>query len=162
MPIPPWYKQVWPWVLIGMPAASVVIGFTLLYFATLDPDGLVVDDYYREGRAINQNMARQREAERLGLEGEFDLDLENGTARLRLSDAAEDVSRVQLRLLHPTRAQHDLEGILYRDLSGALFGTIGTPRQAYWRVVIEPEDGSWRLKGRLRLPGNGRTVLNPS
>jgi len=161
MNIPPWYKQGWPWVLIGMPLASMVIGFTLLYFAILDPDGLVVDDYYKQGRAINQDMARQRQAEQMGLLGELNLDTDNGTVSLHLPEVAAGVTQVKLYLLHPTRAHYDLQGVLYRDLSGALFGMINQPRNAHWRVMVEPEDQAWRLKGRLRVPGNGSTVLNP-
>lgn len=40
----PWYKEPWPWVIISIPAAAVVMGFTTLYLALTNPDHLVVDD----------------------------------------------------------------------------------------------------------------------
>ena len=42
--IKPWYREPWPWVAIGIPAAAVIMGFTTLYLALANPDFLVVDD----------------------------------------------------------------------------------------------------------------------
>jgi len=35
--IKPWYREPWPWVAIGIPAAAVIMGLTTLYLA-LAPD----------------------------------------------------------------------------------------------------------------------------
>ena len=37
----PWHKQLWPWLLIAPPAASIVGGFALLWMAIASDDGLV-------------------------------------------------------------------------------------------------------------------------
>lgn len=37
----PWYRQLWPWLLILPPAAAVVGGFATLYLAVSRPDALV-------------------------------------------------------------------------------------------------------------------------
>jgi hypothetical protein len=42
--IKPWYREPWPWVAIGIPAAAVIMGLTTLYLALAHPDYLVVDD----------------------------------------------------------------------------------------------------------------------
>jgi len=42
--IKPWYREPWPWVAIGIPAAAVIMGLTTLYLALANPDFLVVDD----------------------------------------------------------------------------------------------------------------------
>src|SRR5690606_40709111 len=54
--IPPWYKQFWPWFLISILVFAVVIGLGLLYVSMLNPDSMVRDNYYKEGRAINMHM----------------------------------------------------------------------------------------------------------
>lgn len=43
-PSKPWYREPWPWVAIGIPAAAVVMGFVTLYLALANPDYLVVDE----------------------------------------------------------------------------------------------------------------------
>ena len=40
----PWYKEPWPWVIISIPAAAVIMGFITLYLALANPDYLVVKD----------------------------------------------------------------------------------------------------------------------
>ena len=50
----PWYRQFWPWFLIALPATVVVAGLTTWWIAAHKADSLVVDDYYKEGLAINR------------------------------------------------------------------------------------------------------------
>ena len=83
----PWYRQFWPWFIIALPASAVIAGLTTVYIAFDEPDGLVVDDYYKEGLAINQTLARDQRAAQLGLSAlvtpggkgdEFSVDLRRG------------------------------------------------------------------------------------
>jgi hypothetical protein len=41
-----------------MPATAVVAGFITLWLAITSFDGLVADDYYKQGLAINQTLAK--------------------------------------------------------------------------------------------------------
>ena len=58
----PWYKQAWPWILISLPVFSVLKAVHTVYIMNQQSPDLVVDDYYAEGKAINQNLSRYREA----------------------------------------------------------------------------------------------------
>ena len=40
----PWYREPWPWVIIAIPLAAVIMGMTTLYLAISNPDYLVVDE----------------------------------------------------------------------------------------------------------------------
>jgi len=45
----PWYKEPWPWVIISIPLAAVIMGFITLYLALTRPDYLVVEqEQYHE------------------------------------------------------------------------------------------------------------------
>jgi len=146
MAVTPWYKQFWPWVLIGLPASAVVAGIATLFIALDQPVSLVVDDYYKQGLAINQNRDRQRRAEAQGLGGEFALAADLGTASLSLNQAL-DVTQLNLRLVHPTRASEDRAGSLTVDMHGNLSGLIKPPSAGRWQIIVEPPDGEWRLTG---------------
>jgi hypothetical protein len=162
----PWYKQFWPWFLIGLPASAVIAGIITLFIALADPDGLVVADYYRAGLAINRDFARQRAAEQLGLGGELVLNSSANKLSLQLTTAAgksiAEPATLALRLVHPTRAQKDLSATLYKDMSGHLSGLLHIPQAGRWQVVVEPEDGTWQLSGVLELPDQTITILSPS
>ena len=58
----PWYRQFWPWFLILLPASVVVAGLTTLYIANRHADDLVVDDYYKDGLAINRQLEKKQRA----------------------------------------------------------------------------------------------------
>ena len=63
----PWYKERWTWLLMLMPATAIVAGFITLWLAITSFDGLVADDYYKQGLAINQTLARANAAQERGL-----------------------------------------------------------------------------------------------
>lgn len=48
----PWYRQVWPWLLIIPPAGAVIGGMITLYLAVTRPDVLVRKDCVRDGATI--------------------------------------------------------------------------------------------------------------
>lgn len=155
-----WYQQFWPWFLIAFPAVAVVAGIATLVIAAYEPDGLVVSDYYKQGLAINQDMARQRAAQALGLAGEFSIN-SDGVVNVQLSQASVKYQQLQLRLVHPTRAHKDLDAVLERTPVGGLHGVIDVPSVGQWKVVVEPLAQDWRLVGKLSIPDRAVIKLHP-
>jgi hypothetical protein len=45
----PWYRQLWPWLLIIPPAVAVIGGGLTLYLAITRPDALVRQDCVKDG-----------------------------------------------------------------------------------------------------------------
>jgi hypothetical protein len=45
----PWYRHVWPWLLIVPPAAAVGGGGITLYLAVTRPDTLIQKDCFKDG-----------------------------------------------------------------------------------------------------------------
>jgi hypothetical protein len=67
----PWYREPWPWLLMLGPVVVIVAGFVTAYLAVVSNDGLVEDDYYKQGLAVNQRTARDQRAAELGIEVEL-------------------------------------------------------------------------------------------
>ena len=55
----PWYKHLWPWIIIGVLATSVTLSLTMVYIAVNNPDNLVNDNYYEAGKGINRSLDRE-------------------------------------------------------------------------------------------------------
>lgn len=147
MTLPPWYRQLWPWLLMLMPAIALFGGLATFWLAATTSDPLVVDDYYREGKAINRQLARDDMAGRLGLNAALERPPDGG-ARLSLTASAGGTlpAELTLRVVHATRAEldqvHRLIAIgagLYRAADGDL------PRSGRWNLLIEDPARSWRL-----------------
>ena len=58
----PWYRHLWPWLIIAPPAVSVIAGIAMLLIAVASDDGLVTPDYYRQGLSINERLTREQAA----------------------------------------------------------------------------------------------------
>jgi len=163
----PWYRQLWPWLLMLPPATAVVGSAISITLAIRSADGLVVDDYYRQGRAINQTLARKEKAVALGLEANLNAaGLSSGDeVRLRLSAdrAIPAEAALKLRLVHPGRDGADREAMLARvavhdegrkvDYVGRWKETAPTAARVGWRFVLESRE--WRLVGDASMIAAG-------
>ena len=61
-PARPWYREPFVWLLIAIPLTAVIVGFVGLALAIRSDDGMVEDDYYRQGMAINRMLDRDKAA----------------------------------------------------------------------------------------------------
>src|SRR5690606_19181311 len=117
----PWYRHRWPWLLAIAPTAALVGGIVTFWLAATTTDSMV-DDYYREGRAINQQLARDRQASALGLQAELSTSTgtTGATITLALTAArgADWPARLGLRVVHATRAELDVAYMLTHDGGG--------------------------------------------
>ena len=137
----PWYRQLWPWLLISGPAAVLVAGGITLWLAFASADGLVAEDYYKQGLAINRRLAREEAARRLGITASIALQSER--LQVRLQGAAPEALIVQLA--HATRAGYDVRLRLTPVAPGAYEAALGALPRGHWRVVIEDPRGTWRI-----------------
>lgn len=53
----PWYRQFWPWFIIALPCAAVVGSIATAIIASKDGVNLVAEDYYKQGKEINQDLS---------------------------------------------------------------------------------------------------------
>ena len=137
----PWYRQLWPWLLISGPAAVLVAGAVTTWIAFASADGLVAEDYYRQGMAVNQILAREQRAAQLGLS--VDLELTPGKIVARLRGAAPEALLVHLA--HATRAGHDQRLRLAPSQPGVYEAELPELPAGHWHIVVEDPRASWRI-----------------
>ena len=58
----PWYRHLWPWLLIAPPLAAVLGGAATLWLAIASDDGLVAKDYYKQGLAVSKQSTPAADA----------------------------------------------------------------------------------------------------
>lgn len=154
----PWYREPWPWLLMGGPALVVVAGCYTLWLAIASNDGLVADDYYKQGLAINKTLTRERAAIAAHYEARVLFAPSRSRVRIMLT-GAELPQSLTLRLLHPTRAGMDYSTRLDSVASGVYEGTLDVRSPGRWRVSLEDGGATWRLVGEAHLPAQGPVVL---
>lgn len=57
----PWYREPWPWIIIGLVGSAVIASLITLWIAIANPDHLVIDD--TEYQRIKSEMRAQTTAE---------------------------------------------------------------------------------------------------
>jgi hypothetical protein len=139
--IRPWYREPWPWILMSGPAAAIVAGAATFWIAASGADGLVADDYYKRGLAINQVLALEENARRLGVHARAVV--RDGHLRVALSGAAPEALFAQLA--HATRAGFDQRLRLARTAPGVYEAELPPLAAGRWRVVIEDPRREWRV-----------------
>lgn len=143
----PWYKEPWPWLLMVGPFAVIIAGVVTVWLAIRSYDGLVADDYYKQGLAINQRLQRDHKAGELGLRGELMRSGMQLRVLLRGSDQSKLPTTLSLRIMHPTRAGMDQSLILKGDGQGVFGGKLDADISGRWNAVLEDASGQWRLHG---------------
>ncbi len=144
----PWYRQFWPWFLIALPASVVIAGLSTVYIANRHADDLVVDDYYKEGLAINRQIEKKQRASELQLSASIQFDINSVTAQV--SGSIEDATLL-LSLSHPLEADRDFTVSLSRVAPGLYRGALTRSVAPRWHWTLESlDEDQWRLDGAVR------------
>ncbi len=152
-----WYRQWWLWFVVAIPLIGVVSGTSLVLIASGGNDALVVDDYYKKGKAINLSFARQERAHALGLR--FELSLDGHYLALRQL-AGPKLSAALVHLYHPTLADRDQHLQLTADGAGVLRAPLAALAEGHWQLSLEAmQHSDWLLQQTLQLPLDGPVVL---
>lgn len=156
--VQPWYKQGWPWFIILFPAIAVVAGTVTFIIAFRTFDGLVVDDYYREGRAIVQTIERADRARELGLEAHLVVRSEAIRIELGALDVSNLPERLRVTISHPTRGGLD-QAVLIDGSGGVYEARLAPLSTGRWLFLLEDEARSWRMNGASYLPTDNEFTI---
>ena len=137
----PWYRHRWPWFIISGPALVIVAGAITTWIAFASADGLVADDYYKQGMGINRVLAREDAARKLGIS----LELEMSSQAVRVKLQGQQPEALFVQFAHATRAGHDQRVRLAPVAAGVYEAELPPLPPGRWRLVIEDPRGIWRI-----------------
>ncbi len=156
----PWYRHRWPWLLMLGPVTVLVAGFITMWISFSGADALVVDDYYKQGKAINQDLRRDRVATELGLSAGLRYDAAAGRLLGQVKGLREAAPLIVL-LVHPTVPQKDIRLAAVPDANGEFALPLAMLERAHWQVQIEDGQRQWRLHGEWLWPQNKNVDIQP-
>ena len=140
----PWYRQPWPWLIMAGPLAVLLAGAVTTWIAFASADGLVAEDYYKQGMAINRRLAREEAARQQGISAQVEI---SSSIAVTLQGAAPEALFVHLA--HATRAGHDVRLRLVPS-GGKYVAELPPLPPGRWRIVIEDPRGAWLIHAGLR------------
>jgi len=172
----PWYQYRWPWVLLAIPMSAVAFGIVMISTALIYPDDLVVDNYYKEGMAINRTLAMDAKAVALGVTAVTEV-RPGGIVTLALVGASDAV--VTASLFHVTDRAKDQFVVLYREVDSPYVdnpdvdnlsanANLSQQTQRYtgqdtfmatslsspgiWYLELRGSEQPWRVRQRIQTP----------
>ncbi|HHJ1296823.1 TPA: FixH family protein [Pseudomonas sp. H2] len=142
----PWYKHLWPWIIIGILTTSVCLSLTMVSIAVRNPDNLVNDNYYEAGKGINRSLDRELLAQTLKLKASVHLDDLTGEVDLHLSGDS-DPQTLELNLISPTQPDKDRKVLLSRAEAGRYVGQLDdkVDGRRFVELLGSQEGQVWRL-----------------
>ena len=153
----PWWKQRWPWLLMLGPAVVVAGGVFTGWLAFSHQDALVVGDYYKQGKAINQDLRRDQVAAAMGLSVALGYDAATGVLSGRVNRL--DTGPLLLHLSHATLPEKDLKMVLKPDANGVFRVEMPMLERSRWLVLVESMRRDWRLAGSWTWPAQRGVAL---
>ncbi len=164
--IQPWYRQFWPWFIIGLLASSVIAGLTTVWISLQTTDSLVVNSGDDLQMVAERRISAERLASELGLAALLDIDLDSGAISVAMqSGVLDDVPRqLELEFAHPAFADRDQVLPLHLALPDAQGNPVwsghfvNVPDGRWYVTLSSGED--WRVAGEWR--GQAQLTLRPA
>jgi len=142
---PRWYHEPIMWLVVGLPLSAVIAGIITLVIAARSFDGLVADDYYKQGLEINRRLERDRAAAALDLDVSFALSHDARLGRLHVTgnETFDPPSKVDVRFAHSTLAGLDRD-LTVKAIAPGLYEFAAPPLPAgRWTITVSTE--TWRI-----------------
>ncbi|MBU2709819.1 FixH family protein [Zooshikella harenae] len=166
------HGRFWLGFLLAIPILAIILGSSYIAIAVRNADSLVVDDYYKEGLAIEKELKRDRHAQALGLTAKVYLDNAQKRVRITLSPDQDNMPRaLTLSFISPTLPEEDAtlpvqlnidneyEGFLPHEITGKRYIHLETPKA----VDKQKHREGWRLIGGSYIDTTSITIaLQPA
>lgn len=144
-----WHREPLVWLVIAIPLLTVFAGITTVVVANYRADTVVVDDFRKEGLAINQDPRRDEAAQRLGVAAEVTA-VDTALHVVLAPGRAAPPAKLVVLLSHATRAELDRMLTLERGADGEYRAVTPPLPAGHWHLEITPADREWRLTGDFR------------
>ncbi len=148
--ITPWYKEPWAYLVFGLPLISICVGTSVYFIANENADTVVVDDYYKVGKSINQDLRKYKMAEKLGVR--FDMQISANEIVLKPTGIDKNFPMLNVDFYHSTIDKRDFSLKLTLDGNGWYRQSFDNDVKGKWKVTISPFDHQWKMQTTLALP----------
>ena len=168
----PWYRQFWFWFVFSPLIYIIIMCSVTVTIALKGADDVIIDNYYKEGRMINQALEQDKRAQALGLSGSLNFDRTSGEVLLTIvnvpSDAALMPDQLLLMMGHPVKAAKDQLITLTAIAPGKYRGELLVEPDYSWYLTLYPindltlrKDAPWTLSGEIDFRAAENALLAP-
>ncbi len=156
-PSKPWHKYPLVWMMLAIPFSAVIMGVVMIWLAIDTDDGLVADDYYKQGLEINRVIKRDKKAAELGLRAIIEFDNSTRLIRVQFDKGSLESfpKSLPLQLQHATRENSDITVLLDHGMANQYIGHVNQSiSEGIWYFEISGKSGAdadWKLNARSHV-----------
>jgi hypothetical protein len=148
----PWYNYPLVWMMVLIPFSAVIMGVIMIWLAVDTDDGLVADDYYKQGLEINRVIERDKKAAELGLSAIIEFDNSTRIIKIQFDKGSLEFfpKSLPLHLQHATRENSDITVLLDHGIDNQYIGHVNQSiSEGVW--YFEIADADWKLNARSHV-----------
>jgi uncharacterized protein len=152
----PWFKMPIMWLLIGIPASAVIVGIFFISLAVNTKDSLVRDNYYKDGLAINEELAWDKKAASLDVRMRLVANADQSELHAFIDNSRAELPNLLLvKFSHPTLKDQDQDALLQRIAnSNEYAGSLEHPLNSRFYIQIEATEQEWRVRNDAVIENN--------
>ncbi len=139
---PPWYRQRWPWLIAAGPAVVVVASLTSAWIAVKSDDGLVAQDYYKQGLSINERLKHAGPDPQRSLGATITV-APGGEVRVHIDGVDNPPQKLRLTLAYPVAGVQPEVVTLAQGADGDYVGALHDRVSGRWILTLQSHD--WQL-----------------
>lgn len=148
----PWHKHPLVWMMIAIPFSAVIMGVVMIWLAVDTDDGLVADDYYKQGLEINDVISLDERATELKLNAVISFNVTDRVINLKFDKGllGNYPETLQLKFQHATHADSDVHVALSHGINDSYIGYLERAlSEGVW--YFEVSDDDWKLSARSHV-----------
>ncbi len=147
-----WYLEPYVWLVILFPASAIIAGIFTLNLAIRSDDGLVVDDYYKQGLEINRTLDRDKAAISYGLDASLQFNADAKLIRLliKVNSDYQLPDKINLSFSHHTRSGFD-QTVLLEQVDDGVYQSV-LPKLIAGTFSVQLAADNWRLLTSADVP----------
>ena len=168
----PWYREFWFWFVFSPLIYIMIMCSITVSIALNGADDVIIDNYYKEGRMINQALEQDQRARDLGIHADLQFDRTSGEVSLKLvsasvaGDAFPDT--ILLMMGHPVKEEKDQLISLKAIAPGLYRGELLAKPEYSWYLTLYPiaeitqrKEAPWSLSGEIDFRISEQAGLAP-
>ncbi len=143
---------IWPGILIALPLSVVVASAITAVFIVRHPEGLVAEDYYKQGKAINARLAKTERAHQLGFD-RFEVKRTQTGVDVEFPHASTGLAVVEFTFAHPADPSQDRRFVINAAAKNRVSIPLDHPFTERRRVLVtDLPRKDWRAEAVLSAP----------
>ncbi len=159
----PWYKEPWPWVLIAIILIPMLVAVVRISIYKEYKVEMVVDDYYKKGKSINQEFAREKLASSYNISALVNFTDHNIVLDVNHNNQAPKLASLIISFYHSTQGIKDFNLMATARADGKFSAELPNKNlDGKWQLTIEPHDKKWKIQKNIQLPARTQIIITPS